>query len=50
MEPVQYYLALGIVGTYVSFLAGNIGNLRLPVAISTAEVLGVDPGSPEEGK
>ena len=50
MEPAQYYLALGIVGTYVSFLAGNIGNLRLPVVISTAEVLGVEPGSPEEGK
>ena len=47
MEPVQYFLALGTVGTYVSFLAGNISNIRLPTAIATTEVVGVEPGTPE---
>ncbi len=47
IEPVQYFLALGTVGTYVSFLAGNISNIRLPVAVTTTEVAGVEPGSPE---
>jgi hypothetical protein len=32
IEPVSYFLVLGICGTYISFLAGNISNFRLPVS------------------
>lgn len=47
MDPIQYFVALGTVGTYVSFLAGNVGNIRLPCAIATEAALGVEPGTPE---
>lgn len=47
MEPIQYFLALGTVGTYVGFTAGNNSNIRLPVAIATEAVMGVEPGTPE---
>jgi hypothetical protein len=47
IEPLQYYLALGTVGTYVTFLAGNGPNVRLPTAVATTEAMGVEPGSPE---
>jgi len=48
VEPISYYPILGIPGTYMSFLAGNISNLRLPCAAVAQESAGVEPGS-EEG-
>lgn len=47
IEPLQYYLALGTVGTYISSIAGNNSNIRLPTAVATQEIMGVEPGSPE---
>lgn len=32
VEPISYYAALGLTGTYLSFLSGNIGNMRVPCA------------------
>ena len=32
VEPVSYYASLGMSGTYLSFLSGNIGNMRVPCA------------------
>ena len=34
-------------GTYISFLAGNISNMRLPVSAVAQEAAGVREGSPE---
>ncbi len=47
IEPVSYFLVLGICGTYISFLAGNISNFRLPVSAVAQEVAQVREGSPE---
>ncbi|MCE5206700.1 MAG: hypothetical protein LLG42_00120 [Chloroflexi bacterium] len=47
LEPLQYYLALGTAGTYVTFISGNGSNIRLPTAVATTEAMGVEPGSPE---
>ena len=47
IEPVSYFLVLGMAGTYISFLAGNISNMRLPVSAVSQEVAGVREGSPE---
>lgn len=47
IEPVSYFLILGIGGTYISFVAGNISNMRLPVSAVAQEVAGVREGSPE---
>lgn len=47
IEPISYFLVLGIAGTYISFLAGNISNFRLPVSAVAQEVAGVREGSHE---
>lgn len=45
IEPVSYFPVLGLAGTYMSFLAGEIGNMRLPCAAVAQEVLKVEQGS-----
>ena len=47
VEPVSYYPILGLSGTYMSFLAGNISNLRLPCSAVAQEVVEVEPGTKE---
>ena len=38
VEPVSYYAALGMSGTYLGFLSGNIGNMRVPCAALALDV------------
>lgn len=45
VEPVSYYPVLGLAGTYMSFLAGNIANMRVPASAVAQDALGVEPGS-----
>jgi len=47
IEPFSYYPILGLTGTYMSFLTGNISNLRLPASAVAQEAVGVEPGSKE---
>ena len=47
VEPLTYYTVVGLSGTYVAFLTGNLGNLRIPCAASALEVTGVQPGTRE---
>jgi hypothetical protein len=47
IEPVSYFLVLGVCGTYIGFLAGNISNFRLPVSAVAQEVAQVEEGSHE---
>ncbi len=45
VEPISYYPILGLAGTYISFLSGNISNLRLPCSAMAQEVVGVQEGT-----
>lgn len=45
VEPISYFPILGLPGTYMSFLAGNIGNMRVPCSAIAQEALGVTPGT-----
>ena len=47
IEPISYFVVLGVCGTYIGFLAGNISNFRLPVSAVAQEVVDVQEGSPE---
>lgn len=47
VEPVSYYAILGLGGTYLSFLTGNIANLRLPCSAMAQEVIDVEEGTKE---
>lgn len=48
IEPVSYSPILGIPGTYMSFLSGNISNMRLPCSIASQKAAEVESGT-EEG-
>lgn len=48
VEPPSYFPILGVPGTYMSFLAGNISNVRVPCAAVAQNAAGVVEGS-EEG-
>lgn len=45
VEPICYFPILGLPGTYMSFLSGNIGNMRVPCAVIAQESLGVEAGT-----
>lgn len=45
VEPISYFPVLGLPGTYMSFLAGNIGNMRVPCSAIAQEAVGVETGS-----
>lgn len=45
VEPISYFPVLGVCGTYMSFLSGNIGNMRMPVVISCQSAIEAEPGS-----
>lgn len=45
VEPISYYASLGLTGTYLSFLSGNIGNMRVPCAALALDVTDSTPGT-----
>ncbi len=47
-EPISYFAVLGVAGTYMSFLSGNINNLRVPCSSMAQDAAGVTEGT-EEG-
>ena len=49
LEPVMYFPMLGVSGTYMSFLTGNISNMCLPSAAAAQHAVGAEPGT-EKGE
>ena len=47
IEPLSYFPVLGLAGTYMAFLSGNIGNMRVPCSAVAQEVVGTTPETPE---
>lgn len=47
IEPLSYFPILGLAGTYMSFLSGNISNMRVPCSAVAQEVVGTEPETPE---
>jgi len=45
IEPISFYPILGDAGTYMSFLTGNISNLRVPCGAVAQAVAGCEEGS-----
>ena len=45
VEPISYYASLGISGTYMSFLSGNISNIRMPCASVALDQTESEPGT-----
>lgn len=47
IEPISYQPVLGIPGTYMAFLSGNISNLRVPCSSVAQKAAEVEEGTPE---
>jgi len=47
VEPITYYTVVGLSGTYVAFLTGNLANMRIPCAAAALEATDVQPGTRE---
>lgn len=47
VEPISYFPIIGVAGTYMAFISGNIGNLRIPCAMVAQKVAKVEPGTNE---
>lgn len=47
IEPISFQPILGIPGTYMAFLSGNISNLRVPCSSVAQQAAGVEEGTPQ---
>ena len=47
VEPISFQPVLGIPGTYMAFLSGNISNLRVPCSSVAQKAAGVEEGTLE---
>lgn len=45
-EPMSYFPVLGSAGTYMGYFAGNVSNMRVPVALSIQNALKTDVTEP----
>ena len=48
-EPISYFPILGAAGTYMSYLAGNVGNTRVPVAVAVQSATDSDKSQGTDG-
>lgn len=46
-EPMSYFPILGSAGTYMGYFAGNVSNMRAPVALSVQSALDTDVTTPK---
>ncbi|MCC8163800.1 MAG: hypothetical protein LIO86_11705 [Lachnospiraceae bacterium] len=45
LEPTVYFPMIGITGSYISFVAGNITNMRIPAATAAQAAIGTKIGT-----
>jgi len=46
-EPLSYFPILGSAGTYMAYLAGNVGSMRVPVSVSVQSALKTNVTTPK---
>ena len=47
VEFLVYAPMLGVGGSYISFITGNVTNMKIPVAMNAREIAGTQVGTPE---
>ena len=47
VQPLSFYPMLGIGGSYISWLCGNVADIRVPAATMAQRAAGAEPGTPE---
>lgn len=48
VEFLVYTPMLGVGGSYISFITGNVTNMKIPVAMNAKEIAGTTVGTPED--
>ena len=47
VQPIAYHTTIGTAGSYIGWLAGSVGDIRLPAARMAQKVAGVEEGTHE---
>lgn len=47
IQPIAYYPTMGAAGSYIGWLAGSCGDIRMPAAAMAQKVAGVEAGTHE---
>ncbi|KPI56790.1 membrane protein [Clostridioides difficile] len=47
VQPIAYYPTLGAPGSYIGWLAGSVGDIRMPAASMAQKIAGVEAGTHE---
>ena len=47
VEFLVYAPMLGVGGCYISFITGNVTNMKIPCAMNAQDIAGTKPGTPE---
>ena len=47
VEFLVYTPMLGVGGSYLSFLTGNVTNMKIPCVMNAKDIAGTEPGTPE---
>ena len=47
VEFLVYTPMLGVGGSYLSFLTGNVTNMKIPCVMNAKDIAGTQPGTPE---
>lgn len=47
IQPIAYYPTMGAAGSYIGWLAGSCGDIRMPAAAMAQKIVGVEAGTHE---
>ena len=47
VQPLSFYPMLGVGGSYISWVCGNVADIRVPAATMAQRATGAEPGTPE---
>ncbi len=47
VQPLSFYPMLGVGGSYISWVCGNVADIRVPAATMAQRAAGAEPGTPE---
>jgi hypothetical protein len=47
VQPISYFPVLGMAGSYIAWVSGNVSSLKLPASLMAQQAANVEPGTPE---
>lgn len=47
VQPISFYPIIGLAGTFIVWICGNVGEVRVPAAAMAQKVTDCEPGSPK---